>query len=147
MKGADSDKSKNPRHRPHTWGCHAALMKKRYWVYILASKPWGTLYVGVTSDLEARVYQHKNALLDGFTKKYDVKLLVHFEEFDEVGAAIHREKRLKKWPRGWKVNLIRTANPDWIDLAADWYPAMATPTDIENWIARISRPMTELESD
>ena len=120
-------------------------MEKRFWVYILASKPWGTLYVGVTSDLEARVYQHKNGLLEGFTKKYGVKSLVYFEEFGEAGFAIHREKRLKKWPRVWKINLIRTDNPDWNDLAAGWYPEELTPDDIEKWVTRIAEMADEAE--
>jgi putative endonuclease len=122
-------------------------MGKRFWIYILASKPWGTLYVGVTSDLEARVFQHKNGLLGGFTKKYGVKTLVYFEDFGEAALAIGREKRLKKWPRAWKINLIRTDNPDWNDLAADWYLKMPTAEDIEKRVARTSRAMTGLELD
>jgi putative endonuclease len=122
-------------------------MPKRFWVYIMASKPWGTLYVGVTSDIEARVFQHKNGMLEGFTKKYGVKTLVYFEEHGEAGGAIHREKRFKKWPRAWKVNLIRTDNPDWADLATDWYPKMPTPMELENWVARTSQAMTGLEGD
>jgi putative endonuclease len=121
-----------------------AAMAKRFWVYIMASKPWGTLYTGVTSDLEARVYQHREGLIEGFTKKYGVKLLVYFEEHGEAMIAIQREKRIKKWPRAWKINLIRTDNPDWKDLAADWYPKMPTPEQIENWVARTSRAMTGL---
>ena len=119
-------------------------MPKRFFVYIVTNKAWGTLYIGVTSDLEARVYQHKNELLDGFTKKYGVKMLVYSEEFGEAGLAIHREKRLKKWPRVWKINLIRTDNPDWNDLAANWYPTLPTPEEIERWVARTSRAMTGL---
>jgi putative endonuclease len=118
-------------------------MDKRFWVYIMASKPWGTLYVGVTSDLEARVFQHKKGMLEGFTKKYGVKSLVYFEEHGEAHGAIHREKRFKKWPRAWKINLIRTDNPDWYDLAAEWYPAAPTAAEIENWVARTSRAMTD----
>jgi putative endonuclease len=119
-------------------------MEKRFFVYILASKPWGTLYIGVTSDLQARVYQHKQGLFSGFTKKYDVKQLVYFEEHATAADAIPREKRLKKWPRAWKINLIRTDNPDWNDLATDWYPAMPTTQEIEKWVARTSRAMTDL---
>ena len=70
---------------------------------------------------------------------YGVKCLVYFEECASALDAIHREKRIKKWPRAWKVNLIRTANPDWLDLAVDWYPSDLTPGDIENWITRIAR--------
>ncbi|HEY2032884.1 MAG TPA: GIY-YIG nuclease family protein [Rhizomicrobium sp.] len=111
---------------------------KSFFVYILASKPWGTLYTGVTSDLHARVYQHKHGLYEGFTKKYGVKTLVHFEEFNDPLTAIHREKRIKKWPRIWKINLIRTNNPDWNDLAADWYPPDMTKEEIDKWLARIA---------
>jgi putative endonuclease len=118
-------------------------MKKRFFVYILASKPWGTLYVGVTSDLQARVFQHRQGSIPGFTKTYGVKNLVYFEEHALVGDAINREKRLKKWPRVWKINLIRTDNPDWNDLAADWYPQMLTNEEVENWVARTSRAMTD----
>jgi putative endonuclease len=119
-------------------------MRKQFWVYIMSSKPWGTLYVGVTSDLEARVYQHKNGLLEGFTKKYGVKALVYFEDHALASDAIKREKRIKKWPRLWKINLIRTGNPDWNDLAANWYPTLPTPEEIERWVARTSRAMTGL---
>jgi putative endonuclease len=113
--------------------------EKHFFVYILASKPWGTLYVGMSGDLQARVYQHRQGLIDGFTKKYGIKTLVYFEEHESALAAIHREKRLKKWPRAWKINLIRTDNPDWRDLAADWYSAQPTPEEIEKWVARIAQ--------
>ncbi len=117
-------------------------MAKRFWVYIMTSKPWGTLYTGVTSALEARVFQHREGLLEGFTKKYGVKMLVYFEEHAFAADAIQREKRIKKWPRVWKINLIRTDNPDWKDLAENWYPKNPTPEEIENWVARTSRAMT-----
>ncbi|MBV9570933.1 MAG: GIY-YIG nuclease family protein [Alphaproteobacteria bacterium] len=113
--------------------------ERRYFVYIMASKPWGTLYVGLSGDLQSRVYQHRNGLIAGFTKTYGIKTLVHFEEHETAASAIHREKRLKKWPRAWKINLIRTDNPDWKDLAADWYPPDLTPELIVNWVARIAR--------
>jgi len=87
-------------------------------VYIMASKKNGTIYVGVTSDLVRRVWEHREALVDGFTKEHNIKLLVHFERFDEIGAAISREKNLKKWNREWKVRLIEKANPNWSDLYA-----------------------------
>jgi len=112
--------------------------EKIFFVYILSSKPWGTLYIGVTSDLQARIYQHKNGLYEGFTKKYGVKTLVYFEQFGDPLSAIHREKRMKKWPRTWKINLIRTGNPNWADLAAGWYPPDMTTADIEAWLARIA---------
>ena len=114
-------------------------LSKKFFVYILASKPWGTCYVGITSDLAARVYQHRHGIFDGFTKRYGVKTLVYFEEHAEPFAAIHREKRIKKWPRVWKINLIRTGNPDWADLAASWYPETLTAAEIDSWLSRIAR--------
>jgi putative endonuclease len=108
----------------------------------MASKPWGTLYVGVTSALILRVFQHREGLIEGFTKKYGVKRLVYYEEHPTAGDAIHHEKRMKKWTRAWKINLIRTDNPDWNDLAANWYPTLMLPVEVENWIARTSRAMT-----
>jgi putative endonuclease len=90
-----------------------------YWVYMLASRHDGTLYVGVTSDLVRRVAQHREGTIPGFTEKYGVKRLVWYEAHDSVEAAIRREKRLKKWPRVWKVALIEAANPQWQDLWAE----------------------------
>jgi putative endonuclease len=87
-----------------------------YWVYILASKPRGTLYVGVTNDLVRRVAEHREGAVPGFTKDYGVKMLVHFEEHADIEAAIGREKRVKRWARAWKIELIRSKNPDWLDL-------------------------------
>ncbi|MDX2050339.1 MAG: GIY-YIG nuclease family protein [Rickettsiaceae bacterium] len=89
---------------------------KEYWVYILASKKNGTLYVGVTSDLSRRIYDHKQKLIDGFTKNYNITTLVYAEEFQDINDAIHREKCIKKWKREWKVKLIEERNPDWGDL-------------------------------
>lgn len=89
---------------------------KQYYVYILASKKNGTLYVGVTSDLIKRIYEHKNKFVKGFTNKYHVDGLVHFEIFDDPINAIQREKRLKKWNRKWKLHLIEKHNPQWEDL-------------------------------
>jgi putative endonuclease len=86
-----------------------------YWVYIMASKPRGTLYVGVTSNLVQRVWQHKQGVADSFTRRYRVHHLVHFEETSDVSAAISREKQLKSWHRAWKLELIETHNPDWHD--------------------------------
>ncbi len=85
-------------------------------VYILASAPNGILYVGVTSDLVRRIYQHRNGLVAGFTKKYSVKRLVYFEQYDDIQTAIQREKNIKHWPRVWKVRLIVANNPEWNDL-------------------------------
>ncbi len=87
-----------------------------YYVYILASQRNGTLYIGVTSDLIKRVYEHKNDLVPGFTQKYRVKQLVYFEQTASVEEATLREKRLKKWNRQWKMELIEKINPEWDDL-------------------------------
>ncbi len=87
-----------------------------YYVYILASQRNGTLYIGVTNDLKRRVYEHKEGLADGFTKRYDIKTLVHAEPYDLVEDAIRREKQLKHWNRNWKIELIERGNPDWDDL-------------------------------
>ncbi len=84
---------------------------KNYYVYILASKHNGTLYIGVTSNLARRVYEHKNNLIDGFTKKYNVHMLVFYEHTTDVGSALRREKQLKKWNREWKIELIEKENP------------------------------------
>lgn len=92
---------------------------KSYWVYVLASRPRGTLYVGVTSDLVRRVYQHRERLVDGFTKEYEVKMLVYYEQHATAIAAIQREKNVKHWSRRWKIDLIRSMNPDWRDLWED----------------------------
>lgn len=91
-----------------------------YYVYILASKRNGTLYRGVTNDLVRRVYEHKSGLIKGFTKRYSVNKLVYFESTNDVNAAILREKRLKKWKRQWKIELIEKSNPDWKDLSLDF---------------------------
>lgn len=85
-------------------------------VYILASKRNGTLYVGVTSDLRRRIWQHREGVIEGFTKKYNVKRLVHFEFFEHMPAAIAREKELKKYKRAWKLALIEERNSEWEDL-------------------------------
>ena len=88
---------------------------KQYYVYILASKKNGTLYTGVTSDLVKRIYEHKNDLVEGFTKKYQVHSLVYFEVFSGIKEAIHREKCIKRWKRAWKIELIEKNNPNWKD--------------------------------
>jgi len=89
---------------------------RQYYVYILASYKRGTLYIGVTSNLLGRAYQHKNKLVKGFTAKYKVHQLVYFEIFEDIYEAISREKQLKKWKRAWKIELIEKNNPDWEDL-------------------------------
>ncbi|MFN2100242.1 GIY-YIG nuclease family protein [Altererythrobacter sp. MF3-039] len=88
-------------------------------VYILASKRNGTLHIGVTSDLIARIYQHRNETFEGFTKQHSIKRLVWFEVHEDMEAAIIREKQLKKWNRAWKIRLIEEGNPNWRDLAKD----------------------------
>jgi putative endonuclease len=88
-------------------------------VYILASKPYGTLYVGVTSNLSGRIEAHRNGSVDGFTKHYGVHRLVYFEVHSDMYEAIQREKRLKKWNREWKIRLIEEMNPEWRDLSAE----------------------------
>ncbi len=89
---------------------------KTYYVYILASQRNGTIYIGVTSDLIKRIYEHKQGVVEGFTKKYGVKTLVYYEPFGDVSIAIHRETQMKKWNRKWKIELIEKENPDWKDL-------------------------------
>ena len=86
-------------------------------VYILASAKHGTLYIGVTSDLTKRLHEHREGLIKGFTSRYGVTHLVHFESFEDMTSAITREKQLKKWRPDWKLNLIEATNPGWIDLA------------------------------
>jgi putative endonuclease len=92
---------------------------KKYYVYILSSKKNGTLYTGVTNSLVRRIYEHKNKLNDGFTKKYNVVRLVYYEEFENIIDAILREKRIKKWKRQWKIELLEKLNPKWNDLFND----------------------------
>ncbi len=91
-----------------------------YYVYILASQRNGTLYTGVTNDLIRRVHEHKEGLVEGFSKRYGVKTLVYFEPHDDIEHAIQREKNLKRWKRAWKVALIERENPYWSDL----YPGL-----------------------
>jgi putative endonuclease len=97
------------------------MVTRSFYVYILASKIGGTLYVGVTNDLIRRVAEHRSKLVAGFTERYDVVRLVYFEQFDDPENAIKREKRLKKWNRAWKIRLIEELNPNWDDL----YPSIA----------------------
>ncbi|MBI3285090.1 MAG: GIY-YIG nuclease family protein [Burkholderiales bacterium] len=91
-------------------------MDKYYYVYMLASQRNGTLYIGVTSALPARVWQHKNKFVPGFASQHEVDKLVWFEQHVDVGSAILREKQIKKWHRDWKIRLIESANPYWNDL-------------------------------
>jgi len=92
---------------------------KEYYVYILASKRNGTIYIGVTNNLKKRIYEHREGLIGGFTKKYNVKILVYFESVSDINSALIREKQLKKWERKWKLELIEKKNPEWKDLYYD----------------------------
>jgi len=98
-------------------------MEKRFYVYILASKRCGAVYVGVTNDLVRRVWEHREGIADSHTKRYWIKRLVYFEDHATAEAAIQREKRLKRWRRTWKDELIESRNPDWRDL----YDEIARP--------------------
>ncbi len=94
---------------------------RQYFIYILASKKNGTLYIGVTNNLERRIEEHKNKLNpNSFTARYDLNLLVYYETFQYINDAIVREKQLKKWNRQWKINLIEEENKDWKDLSKKW---------------------------
>ena len=92
----------------------------QYYVYIMTNKS-GTLYVGMTNDIKKRIYEHKNKLIAGFTKKYNINRLIYFEVFGDAYSAIAREKTIKGWLRKKKIDLINKANPDWKDLSCDWY--------------------------
>ena len=86
------------------------------WLYIMTNRPDGILYVGVTNDLARRVWEHREGVADGFTKRYGMKRLIYAERHDDIRTAIQREKTVKHWPRAWKVRLIHAGNPDWDDL-------------------------------
>ena len=96
-------------------------MKSQYHVYILASKRNGTIYIGSSSQLVQRVTQHKQKLVEGFTKKYNATLLVYFEEFVDLASMVERERQLKTWKREWKIDLIESINPEWKDLYEDLF--------------------------
>jgi putative endonuclease len=93
---------------------------KTYYVYIMTSRS-GTLYTEITSDLERRVYEHKNKMVNGFTKKYDINRLAYYEEVGDVDSAIAREKQIKSWRRSKKIDLVKSMNPTWCDLSEGWY--------------------------
>ncbi len=95
------------------------MSQNKYYVYVLASRPYGAIYIGVTNNLAKRILEHKQGRFDGHTKKYDIHRLVYYEFFDRIDDAIDREKRLKKWRRAWKDELIEKMNPDWNDLSND----------------------------
>jgi putative endonuclease len=101
---------------PAKAGIHRNQMQKQYFVYILTNKKNGTLYVGVSNDIIRRIYEHKNKLVDGFSKQYDLQNLVYYEIYDTAEQAIHREKCIKKWNREWKTKRINEFNPEWKDL-------------------------------
>lgn len=94
---------------------------KKYYVYIMSNKKNGTMYIGVTNNLERRVFEHKNHLVDGFTNKYDLNKLVWFAETNTAESAVLKEKQMKKWNRAWKIKLIEGNNPEWKDLSEEWY--------------------------
>ena len=93
----------------------------QYYLYIITNKKGGVLYIGVSNDLERRIFEHKNKLVEGFSSKYNLDKLVYFEVYQYVSDAIKREKNMKKWKREWKVKLIIDENSDWNDLAEDWF--------------------------
>ncbi len=104
-------------------------MNKQYYTYIMSNKKNGTLYIGITSDLQKRVWQHKNKIMDGFTSKYDLTSLVYFETYDDPENAIKREKRLKLYLRQWKIDLIEKTNPKWHDLSQDFMDPSVKPKE------------------
>lgn len=93
-------------------------MKNSYYIYIISNKVRTTFYIGVTNNLQRRIYEHKNELVEGFTKKYKLKDLIYFKEFNNINEAIKREKQLKNWHRNWKINLIKSVNPDLKELSS-----------------------------
>lgn len=95
---------------------HLYVFMKTYYIYILASKARGTLYIGVTNDLARRLFEHRQGLTVGFTKRYNIKRLVYYESTESIETAIAREKQLKRWHRQWKINLIESTNPQWKDI-------------------------------
>jgi len=92
----------------------------QYYVYILTNKGNKVLYIGVTNNIERRIFEHRNKLIEGFTKKYNLTKVVYFEVTEDIHSALEREKQLKNWHRDWKINLINSFNPDWKDLSEDF---------------------------
>lgn len=101
--------------------------EKDSYVYIITNYEETTFYIGVTSNLEKRIYEHKNKLVEGFSSKYNLNKLVYFEQSSSIVSAIAREKQLKNWHRQWKINLIKEFNPNFEDLSKDWF-------GVDNWI-------------
>ena len=97
------------------------MSDKKYYVYILTNQNNKTLYIGVTKNIERRIYEHKNGLINGFSKKYKLKKLIYYEEFESIVEALTREKQLKNWHREWKINLVKEINPENSDLAQEWF--------------------------
>ena len=93
----------------------------KFYVYIISNKKNGTLYIGMTNDIERRIYEHKKGLIEGFSKQYHLTRMIHVEFFKYINDAIKREKQLKNWNREWKINLIEKENQKWEDLAKDWF--------------------------
>ncbi|MCC1484996.1 GIY-YIG nuclease family protein [Winogradskyella immobilis] len=93
----------------------------QYYLYLITNKKNGVLYIGITNDLERRMYEHKNKLIKGFSFKYNLDKLMYFETYQYINDAIKREKNMKKWKREWKIKLIETDNIDWADLSHDWF--------------------------
>jgi putative endonuclease len=103
---------------PAIHAAHLAAMRGG-WVYIMTNRPNGTLYTGVTNDIARRAFEHREGLIEGFTKQYGLKRLVFMQFYEDIRNAIQRERNMKHWPRAWKVKLILDANPDWRDLYPD----------------------------
>ena len=100
--------------------CYNKIMNKSCAIYIMTNYQETTLYIGVTSNLQRRIWEHKNKVVEGFTKKYNVDKLIYYELTDSIESAINREKQLKRWHRNWKINLIKKMNPEFKDLSLDW---------------------------
>lgn len=95
------------------------MKEYNFYVYIITNRPYGVFYTGVTNDLIRRMYEHKQGLLEGFSKTYNLKTLVFYEHHTDIEHAIHREKRIKRWPREYRINIIQNMNPEWKDLSAE----------------------------
>lgn len=102
------------------FACYNKSMNKTYAVYILTNYNETTFYIGVTGDLQKRIWEHKNKVVEGFTQKYNVDRLVYYEVTKDVESALNREKQLKRWHRQWKINLIKEMNPEFKDLSENW---------------------------